>query len=224
MHVFLITTLLCALGAAAPIADDKTPSFPIQKRAVSCHPRFGQHMDWVDCTLAVSQMRQMVLPSNHPSTGLAMVSMGAFSRLNPDPHYRLPQRFSVGSCTILIDTIVPDTSINMSWDFLTRDADGIINKCVVPNGEGGSNENLGFKTWVLNLGSMDKSLSPAWQQCMTIMNAQHDNDVMTKCVLDLASAPSGSSGGPSSGGSTMTSRSLEAGPDYPSGNSTEVEG
>ncbi|MCJ1362208.1 hypothetical protein MMC16_001310 [Acarospora aff. strigata] len=185
IHLIIIP-LLFVLGAAsaAPVADNQTPSHILQKRRLTCSSFFGYYITADHCQAAIRLMRQMTTSTIHPGTRAIIPQVGSFSRINPDGHYRLPQRFNVGSCTILLDVIDPDEAITSSWTLLSTGAEAILRQCVRINGRGGQFQTMGFQTVVVNEANLDVALHPPYQCCINLIHAHQTMDAQTQCLLD----------------------------------------
>ena len=184
MIFYIFAPLLFLLSAAAPLADDQAHSPVLQKRHTVCSPLYGRGIVESDCSAALQDMRRMTVSSTHPATGLTIPSMGAFSRFNPDGHYRLPQRFSVRTCTILVDTLQPGLTLVSNWDLLAGLTGNVISECVHDKGDGGENGEGGFNIAILNAANLDLLVLPAFERCVNLINMQQHLDSFTQCLLD----------------------------------------
>lgn len=184
MRSYLFASLLFVLSAAAPAADDHIKFPVLQKRDISCDVRYGQGILEQDCVEAMKQMQRMTPNAVHPGTGLPLPNMGGFGRLNPDARYRLPQRFSVGTCTILVDTIEPWLTLPSTWNILANNAKVVIDQCVHTHGTGGRFKAININTVIANEANIGPEIRDLWQYCMNTITMQQNQDGFIHCLLE----------------------------------------
>lgn len=173
MRTYIFAPLLFILSAAAPVADDQFTSSVLQKRDIHCDLRLGHGILKKDCDDAVAEMRRI--------TPIA----GVFNRYNPDRQYRLPQRFSVGTCTILVDTIDHTLLRLLTWDIVAVTANNVINQCVYGYGTGGRFELTNFDIIIVNEANMGEEMRQPWLHCINTINAQESFNSFVHCFQVL---------------------------------------
>ena len=193
MRPYLFTPLLILLcAAAAPLAEDHSDFPALQKRSIACSTLYGRGIIERDCDGAIGDMRRMTVNSNHPGTGQPIPNMGAYSRFNPDGHYRLPQRFSVGTCTIIVDTVDTRLTLPSSWDLVAGGTSNVVRQCVHGNGQGGEMMDMGLTIVVLNEANLSPVIRDQWQRCVNLINMQQNLDSFTHCLLENIDRDTGS--------------------------------
>lgn len=191
MKPYLFTPLLFFLSAAAPAAEKYSHSAALQKRDVECSSFFGHGIVEQDCKDAMAEMRRMTPQTTlFPGTTVPIAAFGGFSRSNPDSRFRLPHRFAVRTCDILVDTLRIDSVVPSTWDFTADTANGIVEQCVHSNGVGGKARGLGLGVIIVNPANMDALLRREWLRCLDLVNLHANQNLLGHCILEgLAGLP-----------------------------------
>ncbi|KAI9875541.1 MAG: hypothetical protein M1830_008355 [Pleopsidium flavum] len=186
----IILPLLFLLSDAAPVTDDQDFPHLLQKRAPGCAALYGSEIVLADCNEAYRALLRMPTATMNLHTGRLIPQLSAFSRFNTDSHYRLPQQFNVGSCTILVDMTEAAATVTSSWSLLSEGARSLIDDCVDKrNRIGGEVNLLGFNTVVLNERNLDPRIRQSKQRCINLIEMQGHMDGFTNCLLsELASS------------------------------------
>jgi len=173
MRTYIFAPLLFILSAAAPVTDDQFTSPVLQKRDIHCDARLGHGILEKDCDDAVAEMRRIT------------PIVGVFNRYNPDRYYRLPKRFSVGTCTILVDTVDHTLLRLLTWDVVAGTANNVIDECVYGHGTGGRYELTNFDIIIANEANMGEEMRQPWQRCVNTIITQENMDNFVRCFQVL---------------------------------------
>lgn len=204
----LAGSFLVLLGTAAPVDENQRPSHPIQARQLTCHAYFGMGIEASDCAWALEAMGRMPNTRIDPATGDTVITHGVFGRDASDARFRMPQRFAVGTCAIIVDMTNPEKSMVSTWDFAGFGAHDLATNCALRNGWGGLDNRYGFDTVLINPSTMSGETRALWDRCSLLIDDhnQPSNPVaMTPCITpDPDSAEASMRAGFGRSGSTET--------------------
>ena len=202
----LTIPLLISLGTAAPVVDTQVASDPIQARALTCQTIFGEGIRAGDCALVLDSMERMPTTTTDPVTGKTSSLRAVFSRGGFDDRFRMPQRFVVGTCAVLVDLARPRESIVSNWAFAAGGAHAIVEQCALTAGTGGFGSYFGFETMVMNPRDTNDMVCTVWDTCSRLIDdSSHLMNWFASCMpSDLQAAVASSRAGVGSSSSIKT--------------------
>lgn len=161
----LTISLLVRLGTAAPVFHS-----PSLIPGLDCHPFFGQGIQASDCAWALEKLGRMPTTSIDPATGRTVTFSGVFSRGMSNPVFRMPQRFVVGTCAIIVDMSNPYASVTSTWAFAGLGGHELVTSCALASGLGGITNRLGFDTVLVNPFNMNEQTLGLWDRCSGLID------------------------------------------------------
>lgn len=182
MLLSLITSLFVLLSAAAPVAEDRALSPTLTKRSTECAWTLGYSINQNDCYEAFGNMQ--TLPQFNPGLGEGIVSgpRSQFSRTAIDRRFRLPQSYSVRTCTICVDLSRDLNALVITRPNVLNGVQRLINQCVHNHYIGGVDNQSGIYSVIGNEQNMSPQLRPAWAQCKLLMSNNPFNQ-QAQCLL-----------------------------------------
>lgn len=183
MLLSLITSLLVLLGAAAPVTEDPALSPTLAKRNTRSSSSYGYNIIPADCAEALGNMQRLPQFKADGGEGIFALSIGVFSRTGHDSRFRLPQSFTVRTCTILIEL-----SSNLNKVVTTRSgvpggAQSVIRQCINDRHIGGGDTRSGIETVIGSEQTLAPILRPGWEQCKLLIANNSRFDEHAQCLL-----------------------------------------
>lgn len=204
----LTISLLAMLGTAAPVVDSQTLPHPFQARPLDCNVFFGQGIQARDCAWALEEIGRMPGTIIDRVTGETITFKGVFGRGMSDARFRMPQRFAVGTCAIVVDLTDPYDTVASNWGFAALGAHELVTNCALTAGTGGIDNRLGFDTLLLNPFNLNQATRGVWDRCGRLIDDfghLTDQLQMTQCISrDVEAAAASMRAGFGRSGSTET--------------------
>lgn len=166
----LTISLLALLGTAAPVVDSQTLPHPFQTRPLDCSTFFGQGIQAADCAWVLEEIGRMPGTTIDRVTGDIVSTKGVFGRGVSDDRFRMPQRFAVGTCAIVVDLTDPYGTVASTWGFAAFGAHELVTNCALTAGTGGIDNRLGFDTLLLNPFDLNQATRDVWNRCGRIID------------------------------------------------------
>lgn len=167
----LITSLFVLLSAAATPTEDGA-SFPtFMKRSTQCELALGHNIDRNDCHEAFGNLQTQPQFRADSVEGIAAGPRSEFSRTAIDRRFRLPQSFSVRTCTICVDLTGDVNALTLTRNNVLSGAKRLIDQCVYGQQLGGIDNRNGLFTMIVNEGNLSPDVRPAWEQCKRRMSS-----------------------------------------------------
>lgn len=170
MLLSLITSLFVLLSAAAPVAEDRALSTTLIKRSTQCEWLLGYNINQNDCYEALGNMQALPQFKSDSGEGIAAGPRSEFSRTSIDRRFRLPQSFTVRTCTIAVDVSGGVNALIFTRSNVLSGAQNLISQCVGDQHIGGINDRSGIFTVIVNEGNLSPVVRPSWEQCRRLMS------------------------------------------------------
>lgn len=167
----LITSLFVLLSAAAPVAEDGASSPTLMKRSTQCDWALGYNINQNDCHEAFGNLQIQPQFGADSAEGIVAGPRNEFSRTAIDRRFRLPQSFSVRTCTICVDLTGDANALTVTRNNVLSGAQRLIDQCVYGQHLGGIDNSNGIFTIIANEGNLSPDVRPSWEQCKRRMSS-----------------------------------------------------
>ena len=196
----LFASLLVLLSAAAPVSENPASSHPLAKRATTCSAMWGYNIAPADCAAALHNMQSLPQFKADGWEGILPLPVSTFSRTATDSRFRLPQAFTVGSCTIFVDISSHMDRVVAIRASIPDGAQSLLERCVDGLRIGGADTRNNIETVIGNEQNLHGSLRAGWEACKRVVASlpfdEHAQCLLHELEVEAQAAAQGRAQGP----------------------------